>query len=610
MSTHNYSKEAIKNRMYRHAMNYWGVKKVENLDPLVKLMLEALSSEIFGLSHDIETSQHRILDKIANMLTPDTLVSVRPAHGIIHALPRDIPQHTIETDSGFFANIPRNKGQIAEEYSFYPLRNTEIYAGDVCRLICNGDIYKMDNTMTKELIYHAPYELTGKFTRTIWIGLQLDPNISKIEDLPFYFELPYRESKQTLYAMLAYAKWSLQGQPLAVLQGFAPEEEAEDPASLFSICDIEKEIDRDILSIYNNQFIRVMTPLILSPGMATLVPEELKEYYTEEMFLGDSFPLYWFRVDLPSNFTPDCLDELKVGINAVVVQNKRLNEKIANVNELSAVVPLTTDEQEHFFSVASVTDALNRLYTEIPYDGNSDRKSTTYVVRRGGCERLNARDVKEYLFRVLDLLQDRGAVIASLEKDTFSDEILEMDKLLNKMERIVNNIQSAISSLSYLLADLPEKAEKLYVSYYTTICERANSLPVGMGLLPYNSPSIDKQHVYFLTTTRGGKSIPVSTNRFDIYKYILTTRDRLFTKNDITNFCRKELSGMINSINIKQGVMVSENPKEGLVSSIDIHIAVRTNTEKEIPLLIDDLKTKLVSRSPAHFNYRIFTQTT
>lgn len=56
--------------------------------------------------------------------------------------------------------------------------------------------------------------------------------------------------------------------------------------------------------------------------------------------------------------------------------------------------------------------------------------------------------------------------------------------------------------------------------------------------------------------------------------------------------------------------MVSENPKEGLVSSIDIHIAVRTNTEKEIPLLIDDLKTKLVSRSPAHFNYRIFTQTT
>lgn len=609
MSTQNYSKEVIKNRMYRHAMNYWGVKKVENLDPLVKLMLEALSSEIFGLSHNIETGQHRILDKIANMLTPDTLISVRPAHGVIHAQPRDTPQYRVESDSGFFADIPRNKGQVAEEYSFYPLRDTTVYKGDICRLICNGDIYRMDNTMTKELVCHAPYELLGKFTRTIWIGLELGPDVVKVEDFPFYFELPYRESKQSLYAMLAYSKWSFNGHPLATLQGFDAEKEPDDPASLFSICDIEKEIDRDILSIYNNQFIRVTTPLKFSPEMAAPIPEDLKGYYAEGMLSDSSPSLYWFRVDLPSNFTPDCLEELKVSINAIVVQNKRLNEKITAVNELSAVIPLTTGEQEHFFSVASVTDALNRPYTEIPYDSGSDRKSATYVIRRGGCERLNSRDVKEYLYRVLDLLQDRGAIIASMEKDTFSDEIQEMDRLLNKMERIVNNIRSAVSSLSYLLADLPEKAERLYVSYYTTICERANGLPVGMGLLPCNSPSVDKQYVYFLTTTRGGRSIPVSTNRFDIYKYVLTTRDRLFTRSDIINFCRKELSGMIASIDIRQGVMVSENPKEGLVTSIDIHMTVRTDTERELPLLMDDLRTKLISRSPAHFNYRIFTQT-
>ena len=64
MNTQNYSKEAIKTRMYRHAMNYWGIKKVENLDPLVKLLLEALSSELFGLSHEIEDSHNRMLDKI------------------------------------------------------------------------------------------------------------------------------------------------------------------------------------------------------------------------------------------------------------------------------------------------------------------------------------------------------------------------------------------------------------------------------------------------------------------------------------------------------------------------------------------------------------------
>lgn len=609
MSTQNYSKEVIKNRMYRHAMNYWGVKKVENLDPLVKVLLEALSSEIFGLSHDIETSQHRILDKIANMLTPDILVSVRPAHSVIHAFPRDIPKYSIDTDSGFFADIPRNKGQIVEEYSFYPLRRTGIYAGDVCRMICNGDIFNMDSTMTKELIYHAPYEMRGKFTRTAWIGLQLAPEIYKLDDLSFYFELPYREKKQSLYSMLAYAKWSLNGQPLAAMQGFPPEEETDEPESLFSICDIEKEINRDILSIYNNQFIRITTPITLSQEKAMLFPEELKDFYMEDMLSsGELNPLYWFRVDFPSNFTPDCLEELKVSINAVVVQNKRLNEKIANVNDLTAVVPLTTSEQEYFFSVDSVMDTQNRLYTEIPFNGGSEKKGATYAVRYGGCERMNSRDIKEYLYRVLDLLQGRGAVIASLQKDTFSDEIQEMDRLLNSMERIINNIQSAVGSLSYLLADLPENADKLYISYYTTICERANGLPVGMGLLPQNSSSIDKRQVYFLTTTRGGKSIPASANRFDIYKYILTTRDRIYTKADIINFCCKELSGLAMSVDIKPGVMVSEKPGEGLISSIDVHLSVRTDSEREMPLLIDELRTKLVTRSPDHFNYRIFTQ--
>lgn len=31
MNTPNYSKEVVKNRMYRHAMNYWGVKKIPHI---------------------------------------------------------------------------------------------------------------------------------------------------------------------------------------------------------------------------------------------------------------------------------------------------------------------------------------------------------------------------------------------------------------------------------------------------------------------------------------------------------------------------------------------------------------------------------------------------
>ena len=36
----NPSKEVIKNRMLRYALNYWSLKNVDDLDPMVKLLME------------------------------------------------------------------------------------------------------------------------------------------------------------------------------------------------------------------------------------------------------------------------------------------------------------------------------------------------------------------------------------------------------------------------------------------------------------------------------------------------------------------------------------------------------------------------------------------
>lgn len=92
--------------MYRHAMNYWGVKKVENLDPLVKILLEALSCENFGLSHDIRNQSASHIGQNSHMLFLDILVSVRLAHSVIHVFLRDMLKYTIDIDFGFFVDIP------------------------------------------------------------------------------------------------------------------------------------------------------------------------------------------------------------------------------------------------------------------------------------------------------------------------------------------------------------------------------------------------------------------------------------------------------------------------------------------------------------------------
>ena len=66
MSMEKYNKEQIRNRMLKYAAAFWGIKKAENFDPVVKLMLEALSNDTRAdLEHALIA---RKLGKLANAL--------------------------------------------------------------------------------------------------------------------------------------------------------------------------------------------------------------------------------------------------------------------------------------------------------------------------------------------------------------------------------------------------------------------------------------------------------------------------------------------------------------------------------------------------------------
>src|SRR5438045_3867038 len=96
----NNSKEIIKNRMIKHALNYWNIKNGDDLDPAVKLIMEALSTELYNLGNEIKDSQVRILEKISGLMAPDFLTCSNPAHAIMHALPVE-PVETLYSTTSF-----------------------------------------------------------------------------------------------------------------------------------------------------------------------------------------------------------------------------------------------------------------------------------------------------------------------------------------------------------------------------------------------------------------------------------------------------------------------------------------------------------------------------
>jgi len=78
----NHAKEVIKARILHQATKLWGVHNPNALDPLVSLLIDAFSTEIFKVNNDIENIKVNILEKIARVLTPSIYTYPRPAHAI------------------------------------------------------------------------------------------------------------------------------------------------------------------------------------------------------------------------------------------------------------------------------------------------------------------------------------------------------------------------------------------------------------------------------------------------------------------------------------------------------------------------------------------------
>src|SRR5689334_10628020 len=82
-----HSKEVIKNRMQKHALTYWGIKNTADLDPAVKMILEALAVQVSNRGNRIKEPQQGIVEKIPNLLPPRCFTAPSRPHALRHGAP-------------------------------------------------------------------------------------------------------------------------------------------------------------------------------------------------------------------------------------------------------------------------------------------------------------------------------------------------------------------------------------------------------------------------------------------------------------------------------------------------------------------------------------------
>jgi hypothetical protein len=611
------TKEDILQQLYNNVAVLWGVHDVENLDPLVKILIQGLASLISDIHGELREMNVRILDSLADTLAPSVLTAPCPAHAVAQAFPTN-PVVIIDRKHAFNdKHMPqelREKG--IKNLPFFPVMRTRLVSGKMKYLICERNFYLIEANGEKRLSGQA-HTLGEKTNHTVWIGMDLHPEVETLQSLSFFFDFPHAAGKQDKFSVLPYSRWDIDGRTLDMKAGLPFLQNENEDEILFPEHGLLNRTDKNIAELYNRQFLTVSTDFRLSEVRREPFPAAIADLFPEHV-TARTEPCHWIRAVFPAYITMQDIHDMTVHINVFPVAQKVLYSVSHDSGRgLTGIVPLKTQyEGEYLIGMEQVTDSFGDLYMELPRTaGGGHGQAGTYAVKRGGgVERFDRRSASEALERVIDLLRDEAAAFSSRNRDRLRDIVNAVQDGLKRLEIAYgDNPARGFSMPDYLILDKPdregdEREDTLFVEYWTTHCEAANGLRAGKILEPAASLPLVKDSCRLTSATRGGKFPADATDRMNAFRHTLTSRDGLVTREDIINFLHYELGNKITRVRVTKGVAVSPKPKEGLVRTIDIHLTPSRGCESIIAEMQDDLLVMLRSKSPDLYNFRIMVE--
>jgi hypothetical protein len=616
LSDINDSKEVIKNRMLKHALSYWGISNTEDLDPAVKLILEALSSELYHLGNEIKDTQVRILEKVATLLAPDFLTSPTPAHAILHAAPVE-PTELLTNTTHFLTQrkISSRKNEVLDttvDVFFTPVDCVKVFDAEITYLVSGRNLFSYDRQFNKQLVQRGKVNIIEN--NTVWLGMRTHSKIEDISGLHFCFDWKNLESKlaHPNYQLLPLTKWYINDKPLETAPGIQYSRDKKidsNDKNIFLDHDLMSQVEMDIKHFYDHKFITIADAHFGQTGEAKQnYPTSFKSVFDESLLQKWSEKLIWIKIVFPEAMQQAFLDEIYIYPNAFPVVNRRVNDLKYRLRGGSNIIPLKTGDIDQFLSVKSLTDDL-RLYTSVPYRKSEEEDAGTYTLRNGGVERFDGRNARELISYLLELLRSESAAFSAYGYDFIAMTLKEMNQKIFLMEQKTKGYANDSAEVpNYIIVRPLDRSDMMYAEYWTTLAEAANNLRAGTRLQLGKGVKVKPDTLSLMTTTVGGKNRLRPEERLNAFRYGMMTRNRIITKEDIRNFCFFELGDRISKVEVERGIEISPNSREAFRRTIDVALtALHSDRLKtgDWEVLCEQLKSKLQTRSGMSNHYRI-----
>ena len=606
--------DRIKDRVLKRAARSWGFSDVEmetSFDPVVSMMLNALSYELEKVAHELEDSKTRVVERVLEIMFPEVTAGVKPARAILHALPIEngmkVSLQNQMSASRRIHNIYNPLAPITKEIYLSPTLEVKLSSEEIKYVAYERNLFEISNLFYKDAIRDYKHSLPSG---VVFLGIELtNPKVEEIEDLMLYIDIKNTHQKEMFHYYLKQMKCFQDDVQITVEEGYNV------PVNNIDIENIINrnythlsEIMQEVNEFYFDNFYTLKGSL-----KHKSINEYSEEYkYFEAVTNRNDNPIIWVKMIFPESLIPQILDNVSFTANCFPVINKKKHIINKTLGNFLSYIALETDNNI-YLDVDTVIDGFNNHY-EIKEFKDGVIEEGNAVLRTGGVSRFDSRSASELLQNVLDLLKDESSSFAGLGKDFMNSSLVEINQLLASVEQQARESSFSKNNDPYLMIKpkFDESIGKSFsIHYWSTCAEEGNDIKAGTVLEAKDDMLFVSKESVLITNTVGGMNKQNNKDRILAYRNALLTRGRIVTFADIKAFGFNHFKSCITDIRIEKGTRKEISVKAGFSRTVDIHLQVNPVekdylSETEWDYLCDSFMKQLKNRSSNVFPYRIF----
>jgi len=603
-------KEHIKDQMVKTAARLWDVPDNEietSFDPLVLLMIEACAAELEKIGYSISTTHTRLLNRLADLLIPESILGPTPGSCIVSSTPVE-PTTSINEQHHFYItqqieNIAKGS-RYKSDFYFTPIGTFPLHKAALAYFYTGNKLFGIGKTNNKDLLYTNDAIRAQAFAE-FWLAITPDKELKSLKGLSFYFDLKGHSEAENFYNSLPSAQFWINGGETKLEKGYVDKNQFEmTPEQMLNAGHgYNSKLNRQVAAIYENRFLHIAEPLTVS---TSTMPDD---WQLPAPIAGQlkSKELIYIKVVLSRPFPHELVDRLTCSINAFPVINRKQNTANYRTEDWVNILPLPLSGI--YLDLDSVVSSNGQPYKMRTASGTHQMAEGEAVVRSSGAGKTSSQDVKEMTAMLTESIRDQSAYFSEINNEFILTRLSEISKILARLEDNMASAENNIENNHYIMLRPKSSGDVVTIKYWSCNGEDANYIKAGGALNPHNHSLMGSKDTVLLTNVHGGRDGVSETEKKSLLKQQLVSRGKIVSAEDVKLFCAQLFGDKLKKVDVQKGVSSSADKNAGFMRTIDVTLwldkQMLENRQGEVEYLRKELEHGLANNASVTYPFRI-----